>query len=118
MEKRFIVVSMLMIAGGELHLAHTGNADKGKVLFESSNFGGGTTGKSCMSCHEGGKGLGSDLFEWKGFTAIGMGPKSLADVVNVCIEKPLGGTGFAPQGEEMKNLHAYMKALIGPPAKK
>jgi len=117
MEKGFVIVSMLMIAGG-LHLANAGNADKGKVLFESSTLGSGTTGKSCMTCHQGGKGLGSDLFERKNFTIMGMDKKDLADVVNVCIEKPLGGTRLDPQGEEMRNLLAYMKTLIDPPAKK
>jgi len=117
MEKGFVIVSMLMIAGG-LHLAHAGNADRGRVLFESPTLGGGTTGKSCMTCHQGGKGLGSDLFERKNFTIMGMDKEDLADVVNVCIEKPLGGTGLDPEGEEMKDLMAYMKALVDPPARK
>jgi len=114
MEKGLAVVSVLIIAGG----LHLGNADKGKLLFEQSTLGGGTTGKSCLSCHEGSRGLGSDLFQRKDFTAKGVSSKSLADVVNACIEKPMEGVGLDPQGEDMKNLLAYMKTLISQPAKK
>jgi hypothetical protein len=108
MDKAFVVVAVLMTAGG-VHLAQTGNADKGKVLFESAALGGATTGKSCATCHDGGKGLGSNLFERKHFTIMGVEKNSLADVINVCIEEPLGGTGLDPRGEEMNNLIASMK---------
>lgn len=117
MDKAFIVVAVLMTAGG-FHLAHGGSADKGKVLFESAALGGATTGKSCATCHDGGKGLGSSLFERKHFTIMGREENRLADVVNVCIEQPLGGTALDPQGEEMNHLIAYMKTLIKQPAKK
>ena len=117
MDKAFVVVAVLMTAGG-FHLAQTGNADKGKVLFESAALGGATTGKSCATCHDGGKGLGSNLFERKHFTIMGMDRNSLADVVNVCIEEPMGGTGLDPRGEEMNNLIAYIKTVVTQPAKK
>ncbi|MGB3211734.1 MAG: hypothetical protein WBB19_13605 [Desulforhopalus sp.] len=76
---------------GTLTQAHAGNAGKGKVLFESTSLGGATRGKSCMSCHAGGDGLGSDLSDREQFTIMGMDKETLADVVNVCIEHPLGG---------------------------
>jgi cytochrome c len=104
------------MAGG-LTLSYAASVDKGKALFESPSLGGGTTGKSCMSCHDGGKGLGSDLFERKEFTIMGMEKKSLAEVVNVCIEHPLGGTAIDPQGEEMQDLLAYLQTLVAKPAK-
>jgi len=115
MKKTLVLVAALMMAGT---LAYAANADKGKTLFESPRLGGGTTGKSCVSCHEGGKGLGSDLFERKQFTIMKVEKKSLADVVNVCIENPLGGKAIDPQGQEMQNLIAYMKTLVTKPAKK
>ena len=90
---------------------------KARPFLKVRAFGGGTTGKSCMSCHEGGKGLGSDLFERKEYTIMGMDKKSLADVVNVCIEHPLGGTAIDTQGEEMQDLLAYMHTLVAKPAK-
>ena len=49
-----------------------------------------------MNCHDGGKGLSSDLVEGKEFAIMGMGKKCLAEVVTVCIEHPLGGTAIAP----------------------
>lgn len=106
MKKTLVLVAALMLTGT---LVYAANVDKGKALFESATFGGGTTGKSCNTCHAGGKGLGSDLFERK---------QSLADVINICIEKPLGGKAIDPQGEEMKNVMAYMKTLIAKPAPK
>ena len=114
MEKGLIVVSVLIIAGG----LHLGDANKGRLLFEKPDFGGGTTGKSCMTCHEGGQGLGSDLFQRKNFTVRGVNSTSLAAVVNGCIENPLQGVGLDPQGEDMKYLLAYMKTLASQPAKK
>ena len=116
MKKTCILISALMMTGG-LTLSYAANADKGKALFESPTLGSGTTGKSCASCHEGGKGLGSDLFERRQFTIMGMGQKSVAGVVNVCIEHPLGGNAIDPEGEEMQDLLAYMKTLVGNPAK-
>lgn len=110
MKKIFVLATAVVMAGG-LSLAHASNIDKGKALFESPSLGGGTTGKSCKTCHQGGDNLGSDLFERNDFTIMGMGKKSLAEVINVCIEKPLGGTAIDPQGQEMKDLIDYMKTL-------
>lgn len=115
MKKTFILGAALIMAGS-LTLAYAANVDKGKALFESPTLGNGTTGKSCKTCHAGGMGLGKDMFERKQYTIMGMGKKSLAEVVNVCIEKPLGGTAIDPQGEEMQDLIAYMQALVTPPA--
>ncbi|MDP3695221.1 MAG: hypothetical protein Q8R42_03810 [Desulfocapsaceae bacterium] len=112
MKKTLILVTALMMTGG-LTLAYAVNVDKGKTLFESPSLGGGITGKSCSTCHEGGKNLGSDLFERKQFTIMKMDKKSLAEVINICIEKPLGGAAIDTQGQDMKDLIAYMKTLVG-----
>jgi len=117
MKKTLVLVAALMMTG-TMTLAYAASVDKGKALFESPSLGGGTTGKSCSSCHEGGAKLGSDLFERKQLTIMGMDKKSLAEVINVCIEKPLGGTAIDPQGEEMQDLMAYMKTLVAKPGKK
>ncbi len=76
MKKKFILIAAVMMAGS-LSLAEAANLDKGKALFESPNLGGGTTGKSCASCHAGGEGLGNDLFERKEFNFSGMDKVSL-----------------------------------------
>jgi len=114
MKKTLVLLASLMLAGT---MAYAASADKGKVLFESPRLGGGTTGKSCNTCHAGGKKLGGDLFKRKQFTIMGMGKKTLAEVINVCIEKPLGGKAIDPLGQEMQDLMAYMKTLTTKPAK-
>jgi cytochrome c len=43
---------------------------------------------------------------------MGMKKKDLPEVINVCIEYPLGGAAIDPDGEEMQDLIAYMKTLI------
>lgn len=111
MKKLFILTTALVMAGG-LSLANAGNVDKGKALFESPTLGGGTTGKSCKSCHPGGKNLGGDLFDREKLSIMGTDKDSLAAMVNTCIEKPLGGTAIDPTGEEMQDLLAYMKTLV------
>jgi cytochrome c len=116
MKKIFILATALVVAGG-WSPAKAGNVDKGKALFESPTLGGGTTGKSCQSCHAGGENLGADLFNRKKLHIMGMTKTNVADIVNVCIEKPLGGTAIDPKGEEMQDLLAYMETLTAKPAK-
>lgn len=111
MKKMLILATLFVLAGG-FSLAYAANADKGKELFESPTFGGGTTGKTCKSCHPGGEKLGADLFDRKQLTIMGMDKDTLPEVVNVCIEKPLGGKAIDPKGEEMQDLLAYMKTLV------
>ena len=108
MEKALVVASLLLMAGG-VHLPHAADANKGKILFQRVDLSGGTTGKSCNACHLGGKGLSSDLFQRKKFTIMGMNKHNLAEVVNVCVEKSLGGVALDPQGDEMADLLASMK---------
>lgn len=114
MEKGLVVVSLLLMAGG-VHQPHAADANKGKILFQRVDLGGGTTGKSCNACHLGGKGLGSDLFQRKKFTIMGIDKQNLADVVNVCIERSLGGVALDPQGNEMADLLASMKTDLAAP---
>jgi mono/diheme cytochrome c family protein len=116
MKKSFLLATALVMAGG-LSLAYAGNVEKGKALFESPTLGGGTTGKSCQSCHPDGKRLGSDLFERKHLRLMGYAKTNVAEVVNSCIEKPLGGKAIDPNGEEMQDLLAYMQTLTAKQAK-
>lgn len=118
MKKKMLMLAAALVTAGTLSLAYAADIAKGKALFESPELGGGTTGKSCKTCHDGGKGFGSDLFEREELTIMGMGKDSVEKVVNVCIEKPLGGTAIDPRGEEMQDLIAYMKTLVSKPAKK
>jgi len=117
MKKTLVLLTALILSGG-LTLAYAANIDKGKALFESSSLGGGTTGKSCNTCHEGGKNLGSDLFDRKQFNIMKTEKKTLAEVVNVCIERPMGGVAIDAHGQEMTDLIAYMKTLVTKPVTK
>ncbi len=105
------VVALIFFTG--VALCQAGNVEKGKLLFESPGFGGGTSGKSCKTCHAGGRNISSKLFskETKTFGIMGMKKNSLADVVNVCIEKPLAGKAINPDGEQMANIIAYMETI-------
>jgi cytochrome c len=106
------VAALSLFAG--VVLCQAGNVEKGKLLFESPAFGGGTSGKSCNSCHAGGNKLSRKLFDekTKAFWIMGMQKKSLAEVINICIEKPLAGKAIDPEGEEMMDLIAYMETLV------
>lgn len=115
--KKITVLLAVTVMAGSLGGAYAANVEKGKALFESPNLGGGTTGKSCSSCHEGGAGLGRDLFERKDLNFSGSDKMSLAEVINLCIENPLGGKAIDPAGEEMLDLKAYMKTLVTKPEK-
>jgi mono/diheme cytochrome c family protein len=117
MDKALVVVSMLMMAGG-VHLPHAANVTKGKVLFERPHLGGGTMGQSCITCHDGGKRLGGDLFKPKTMDLMGRNKESLPDGINKCIEHYLGGAALDPEGKEMQDLIAYMKISTSRPAKK
>lgn len=114
MKKGIIVVAAVLGFLGSVALSQAGNAGKGKFLFESPTFGGGTSGKSCKTCHAGGNNLSSGLFskETTEFNIMGMSKSRLAEVVNVCIERPLAGKAINPDGEEMADIIAYMEVLV------
>lgn len=118
MKKKMFILATAFVMAGTLSFAHAADIDKGKALFESPTFGGGTTGKTCKACHPDGKGLGGDLFERKKLTIMGMDKNRVEEVVNVCIENPLGGKAIDPQGEEMQDLIAYLKTLVSKQGKK
>jgi cytochrome c len=112
MKKKMFVIASVFAMAGTLTLAYAADIEKGKALFASPTLGGGTTGKSCMTCHDGGEGFGDDLFDRKSHNIMGMDKNSVEEVVNICIERPLGGVAIDPAGEEMLDLIAYMKTLV------
>ena len=118
MKKTIFILATALFTLGSLSLVHAADIDKGKALFESPALGGGTTGKSCNTCHVGGKGFGGDLFDRKKLTIMGMKKTNVEEMVNVCIERPLGGAAIDPQGAEMQDIIAYMKTLVSKQAKK
>jgi len=111
--KRKIICSLLgspfVVAG--LAFAVTPSVENGKALFEDPTLGGGTTGKSCKTCHTGGARLSDDFAAKTKFVIMGQELKELTEVINFCIAGPLGGNTIDPAGQEMSDLIAYMKTL-------
>jgi len=91
-----------------------GDVENGKKLFESPTLGGGTSGKTCVTCHPGGRNLSSRLFGTSRDSAEIRNDKRsrLAGMVNTCIERPLAGKGIDPVGAEMADIIAYMRSLV------
>ncbi|MFA7348263.1 MAG: hypothetical protein WCZ86_10910 [Desulfurivibrionaceae bacterium] len=105
----------LLAACGLLLLADLclgADARHGKLLFESPALGGGTSGKTCLTCHEHGRDFSPETMTRKHYLVMGNPVGSLAGVVNFCIEVALRGEGIAENGEEMDDLIAYLPIFI------
>ena len=100
----FFSMSFFAFAGGDI--------EKGKALFSDPKLAGGTTGKSCNSCHPGGKGLekAGAKKEWR---MMGKKFSTLEAVINYDIEKALHGKAIDPKSDDMANIAAYIKSLGG-----
>lgn len=84
--------------------------DRGKALFNDTMLGGGTSGKSCNTCHPDGKGLEgtANKKEWK---TPGGDFKTIEEAVNICITMALQGTALDVKSGQMKDLVSYMKTI-------
>jgi len=87
-----------------------GNAEKGKQLFNDTNLSGGTTGKSCNTCHPNGRGL-EETGGKKVWHMMGKKYKDLEGVINYDIETALHGKSLDPKSQDMQDLIAYIKSL-------
>jgi cytochrome c len=90
--------------------AMTGDMERGKKLFKDEKFGNGTAGKSCNSCHPDGKGLEKAGAKSE-FNIMGQRQNSLAEAVNFCIKMALKGQPIDPNGQDMKDIVAYIRSL-------
>jgi cytochrome c5 len=108
--KVIAVVAAVMLAASSALAAHHTPEDRGKALFNDPALGGGTAGRSCNTCHPGGKGLFgvAEKTEWK--NPGGMF-KSLAETVNTCIVMALKGKALDVNSDQMKDLISYLKSL-------
>lgn len=97
-------VALAFMASG----AFAADTAKGKTLFNDVKFAGGTTGKSCNSCHKDGSGIDAAKKEFMGGKA-----KSLEEAVNMCITMMMKGKAIDPKGADMANITAYIKSLKG-----
>lgn len=88
------------------------DAQHGKLLFESPSLGDGTSGKTCLTCHEHGRNFSPETLSRKSYLVMGNPVGSLAGVINFCIEVALRGQAIAENGEEMNDLIAYLSVFI------
>jgi hypothetical protein len=105
----------LLAACGLLLLANIclgADANRGKLLFGSPTLGGGTSGKTCLTCHEHGRDFSEETMTRKHYLVMGNSVGSLAGVVNFCIEVALRGEAIAENSEEMDDLLAYLAIFI------
>lgn len=114
--KTMFVLVVVLVMGLSLTLVagtgytEEGNVERGKTLFNDPTLGGGTTGKSCNSCHPGGRGL-EKAADKEEFKILGETLKSLEDAVNLCIEMALKGKAIDPESQDMADIVAYIKSL-------
>ncbi|HIJ91388.1 MAG: hypothetical protein OEV89_12025 [Desulfobulbaceae bacterium] len=89
-----------------------GDAGHGKLLFESPALGGGTSGKTCLTCHEHGRDLSPETLKRKTYLVMGNPVTTLAGVINFCIEVTLRGEAIPENSTEMNDLIAYLPVFI------
>jgi hypothetical protein len=96
-----VICGVLINVSGALG-AELPSLERGQQLFVSEKLG--TSGKSCASCHPGGKKL-------KG--AENSSDEQLANTINRCIAGPLKGKQLDPESSDMKSLVLYLKSFAG-----
>jgi len=100
MRKSMATLVMLAASASLAMAAGQPSAQRGKELFNSKALG--TNGKSCATCHPGGKGLEK---------AAASGQGMLEKIANQCIVKALKGKALAPGSPDLASLVAYLKTL-------
>lgn len=97
-----VMAKIVMLAAlASMAIAADGpSIQKGEELFKSTELG--TNGKSCYSCHSGGKGMER---------AAGYEQRRLTKIINNCIANPLEGGELDPASNEMKSLIMYIETF-------
>jgi len=94
-----IVLSVLFISSFAYATEKPG-VSLGKQLFQSKSLG--SNGKSCSSCHSGGKGL-QEIGSYDDAT--------LKEMINFCIRDALKGEMIGLDSSEMNSLLSYMRSF-------
>ena len=99
--KRWLATGALLMMTGGVALATEGpTVAMGQTLFVSTDLG--SNGKSCASCHPGGKGLNE----------IGAYDDAmLKEMINFCIRDALKGKMFALESQELDSMLLYLRTL-------
>lgn len=104
-----VLLFIVLLLGVALAMS-VAEVERGMALFNNPNLGGGTSGKSCNTCHPGGKGLEGVSLK-KEWLTPGGNYKTLEDTVNTCISMALGGKPLDVKSEQMRDVIAYLKSL-------
>jgi mono/diheme cytochrome c family protein len=102
-EMKNLRLMMLCLAALGLAFSYAfgaGDAAKGKALFMDPQLAGGTTGKSCSSCHQDGEGA-----------AKAADKNDVRQIINGCIQNALQGKPIPVDSAEMDDLVAYLKSV-------
>jgi cytochrome c len=94
-----VVLSVLFIASFAYATEKPG-IDLGEKLFQSESLG--SNGKSCSSCHSGGKGL-QEISSYDDAT--------LKEMINFCIRDALKGEMIGLDSNEMNSLLSYLRSF-------
>lgn len=100
MNKRLIIVSMLLATGINAFAIEAPSLSLGKTLFESVELG--SKGRSCAACHPQGKGL--DM-------TGDFNDTELKDIINACLRDAVGAEMISPEAQEMNALMAYVRSF-------
>ena len=111
---RTVLLSVTILAFAVSAALAAGNVSKGKTLFNDPKFAGATSGRSCNTCHPGGKGLQSAGTR-KEFHIAGMTQTSIEEAVNACIQYAISGKPIDPASDAMQDIVAYIKSLAPKP---
>lgn len=94
-----LLLSVLLVAG-TAYASDEITVAKGKELFAASSLG--TNGKSCNTCHSGGKGMDKVATQ---------DADDVSDTVNQCITKAMKGKALDPASADMKSMVLYIKSF-------
>lgn len=104
MKKVLLCACAVVLAGSVALAADDVSVERGRELFSSSALG--KSGKSCFSCHPGGKKLE--------MAAASESDERLTGMINNCIVQVLKGKAIDPESGEMQSLLMYIRTFGGP----
>ncbi len=108
MKWKKLLIVVLFVTALSAGTVYSGDVKKGKELFKDSMLG--TNGKSCNSCHSGGKNIDGSK---ETFSILGSEQESVEDAVNFCIKMALNGKPLEKSDAKMEALASYLRTLRG-----
>ncbi len=100
MHKTMLSMGLILIGALSAMAIEIATPELGRSLFESPQLG--KAGRSCATCHPGGKGL----------EEVGaFSDTELKDMINACIRNALKGTPFANDTQELNALMMHVRSL-------